>query len=79
MSHFKAILFDLDGTLVDTAPDFVIAGNALRADYRLPPLSAGQIAKHVSNGAAAVTECCMEVSSQNENFEQYRQQLLAHY
>jgi phosphoglycolate phosphatase-like HAD superfamily hydrolase len=28
---FKAVLFDLDGTLIDTAPDFVVCLNELRA------------------------------------------------
>ncbi|HXH55051.1 MAG TPA: HAD-IA family hydrolase [Gammaproteobacteria bacterium] len=34
------ILFDLDGTLVDTAPDFIHALNAVRAEINMPPLVA---------------------------------------
>ena len=35
-THFKAVLFDLDGTLVDSAPDLVAAVNSLRRDLGLP-------------------------------------------
>jgi len=79
VSDIKAILFDLDGTLVDTAPDFVIAGNALRQDYKLPPLDPTQIAMHVSNGAAAVTQRCMEIGQDHPEFEIMRDQLLERY
>ena len=34
----RAVLFDLDGTLINTAPDFVIAVNKLRDDFNLPLL-----------------------------------------
>ena len=37
-SRKKAVLFDLDGTLVDSAPDLAGAANDLRADHGLPPL-----------------------------------------
>lgn len=34
----EAVLFDLDGTLADTAPDLGAALNRVRQDYNLPPL-----------------------------------------
>jgi len=50
----SAILFDLDGTLIDTAPDFIRCLNQLRQQHRLPPLPAAQIRRSVSNGARAM-------------------------
>ena len=50
-SHTKAILFDLDGTLLDTAPDLVTAVNALRGEYHLPPLSFETALSMVGKGA----------------------------
>ena len=48
------MLFDLDGTLLDTAPDFVLALNALRAEEKLPHLAPAAIRPHVSHGSAAL-------------------------
>jgi phosphoglycolate phosphatase len=48
----RAILFDLDGTLLDTAPDMVGALNELRAERQLAPLPYGAVRSSVSHGAA---------------------------
>ncbi len=72
-------LFDLDGTLVDTAPDFVLAANALRAQHQLPPLPAETISRVVSNGSLAVTEVALDSHRDDSNFETQRQALLEHY
>jgi phosphoglycolate phosphatase len=52
--RITAVLFDLDGTLVDTAPDMGGALNELRAEHSLEPLAAAQIRPWVSHGAAAL-------------------------
>ena len=49
-----AVLFDLDGTLLDTAPDMGGALNELRAEHDLGPLTAAEIRPFVSNGATAL-------------------------
>lgn len=49
-----AVLFDLDGTLVDTAPDFVDALNRLRAELGYAAVPATQVQPSVSRGAAAM-------------------------
>jgi phosphoglycolate phosphatase len=49
-----AFLFDLDGTLVDTAPDMAGALNLLRAEYNLPELPFDHIRPWVSHGAGAL-------------------------
>lgn len=50
----RALLFDLDGTLVDTAPDLANATNALRAHHGLAPLPFATIRRQVSNGGSAL-------------------------
>ena len=75
----RAVLFDLDGTLLDTAPDFVLALNALRAEEALPPLAAAEIRPHVSHGSAALIRACFGVAAEHADFEQRRRRLLDHY
>ena len=49
-----AVLFDLDGTLLDTARDMATAMNALRAEASLPPLPFESVRPYVSHGATAM-------------------------
>lgn len=56
----KAIFFDLDGTLLDTAPDMIAALNALRAEHELAPADYGAARAQVSNGAAGLLKLGFE-------------------
>jgi phosphoglycolate phosphatase len=46
----RAILFDLDGTLIDSLPDLVRSANAMRAELGGPPLGPERISRFVGNG-----------------------------
>ena len=52
ISRFKAraVLIDLDGTLVDSLPDIACAVNSMRAGLGLSPLAVKQIASYVGRG-----------------------------
>lgn len=50
-SSAHAVLIDLDGTLMDTAPDLADAANRMRAEYGLRPLPTARIAAFVGKGA----------------------------
>ena len=52
----RALLFDLDGTLVDTVPDLAAALNRLMASRDLPPFSASESAGMVGDGVARLVE-----------------------
>jgi N-acetyl-D-muramate 6-phosphate phosphatase len=52
----RAVLFDLDGTLLDTAPDMVGALNALRAEHSLSALPYDRVRSVVSHGSARVVK-----------------------
>lgn len=47
---FNAILFDLDGTILDTIPDLADAANAMRLDMGLPPIPEDILATYVGQG-----------------------------
>jgi N-acetyl-D-muramate 6-phosphate phosphatase len=50
----RLVLFDLDGTLVDRAPDFVATISLMRAERGEPPIASAQLRPHVSKGASAM-------------------------
>jgi 2-phosphoglycolate phosphatase len=52
----RAVLFDLDGTLLDTAPDMVGALNQLRKEHLLEPLPYDAVRSAVSHGAARIVK-----------------------
>jgi len=52
----KAIIFDLDGTLIDSAPDLRTACNKLLAVHQRRPITMEETKKFVGNGAAKLVE-----------------------
>ncbi len=52
----EAILFDLDGTLIDSAPDIAAAANELLAEDRLGPLTVAQVRAMIGNGIRKLVE-----------------------
>lgn len=48
------LVFDLDGTLVDTAPDLAAATNHVLTRFSLPPVDETEIRHYVGNGALAM-------------------------
>ncbi len=75
----RHVLFDLDGTLLDTARDLANALNAVRKEQRLAPLPFIQIRPQVSNGSIALIKTGFEISERDPDFEILRARLLAHY
>ncbi|MFT7186617.1 MAG: 2-phosphoglycolate phosphatase [Pseudohongiellaceae bacterium] len=75
----EAILFDLDGTLVDTSADFVLVLNSLREKYNFPALPAQLIRDTVSNGARALTKLAFGEETGPIEFEAKRLELLELY
>ncbi|MED5501651.1 MAG: HAD hydrolase-like protein, partial [Pseudomonadota bacterium] len=59
----QALLFDLDGTLIDTAPDLAEATNRLREHHGLARLPYEVIRAQVSNGGSALVTLALELAS----------------
>ncbi|MCE8015114.1 HAD-IA family hydrolase [Halomonas sp. MCCC 1A17488] len=74
-----ALLFDLDGTLVDTAPDLARATNALRAHHGLAPLPYPLIRAQVSNGGSALVTLALGIEPAHQDHDAARQFLLDAY
>lgn len=75
----RAVLFDLDGTLIDSAPDFIPSVNQLRKEHQLPALNDEVIRAGVSNGARALVTLALDITEGSEGFEQARLRLLDIY
>ncbi len=79
-SRFAAVLFDLDGTLLDTAPDLGAAANHALAQIGKAPLSDFVIRQTASDGALALIKAGLSETEQAEHdLPVLRQQLLDHY
>ena len=75
----KAVLLDLDGTLLDTAPDFHRLINQLRDEQGLSPLPYLSVREQVSNGAAAMIQHAFPHLNNSPESESLRLQLLERY
>ena len=77
-SVIKAVLFDLDGTLLDSAPDLVATLNHLRAGLGLAAMPVADLRHFVSRGALGLIKAGMPPCDK-ETFERWRTSFLAHY
>lgn len=78
-ASYKAVLFDLDGTLVDTAPDLGHAANLVRASLGLPPLPAADYRPVASAGARGLLKVALGIGPDDAAFPAHRDAFLAHY
>jgi 2-phosphoglycolate phosphatase len=77
--RLRAVIFDLDGTLVDTAEEFVAVVQALRAEHDLEAMAPERIRASVSNGARALVSLALEITEASPAFESKRLRLLELY
>ncbi len=77
--RLKAVLFDLDGTLVDTADEFIPAVQTLRAEHGLAAMDPDRIRASVSNGARALVKLGLDIDFEAPEFESKRLRLLELY
>ena len=75
----EAVLFDLDGTLIDTAPDMGGALNNLLIEENLPPLPLAAIRPYVSQGGLVLTRLGFAGQVAEAEIEALRQRFLQHY
>lgn len=75
----RTILFDLDGTLLDTAPDLAAALNVVLQENRRQPLPYEHIRPVVSHGGMALIKLGFRIDSSDPAFSKLRQRLLDVY
>lgn len=63
----KLIIFDFDGTLINSIPDIVLAINKMLSHYDLVPLPLEEVTLFVGNGAKTLVKRSLAASMQNED------------
>ena len=79
MTASRAVLFDLDGTLADTAPDLAAALNRLRSEQGLPPLGLERLRAFASAGARGLVHAGFGVKPGDADYAALREAFLEAY
>lgn len=75
----QAVLFDLDGTLLDTSADLGAVANSLRADFGLEPLSLEVLRPFTSQGARGMIFRGLDVTDTDPRYPALRETFLSRY
>lgn len=78
-TSIECVLFDLDGTLIDTAPDFIKVVNRLLEEHGKPSIPAHLIRQTVSDGARALVKLAFAIEEGHRDFRPLNQRLLDLY
>lgn len=65
----KAILFDLDGTLINTAPDFVSIINIMRAERGIEPVDSAAFTARIARGSAQMTQYGLNLTESSPDYQ----------
>ena len=77
--HASAILFDLDGTLIDSAPDLGAAADKMRTDRGLTPLPLSDYRPMAGAGARGMLGIAFGMSPEHPDYEAYREEFFVNY
>lgn len=75
----RLVIFDLDGTLVDTVPDIAVALNAALTDLQFPAVSADDVRRWVGNGARVLCGRAISRSAVDKADPELASELLSHF
>lgn len=79
MNPIRTVLFDLDGTLLDTAADLAYALNQLRLKHKLPELPLPVIRPTVGYGSRSMLKLGFNIDENHPSYTQYLEEFLMFY
>ena len=79
LAGVRAVLFDLDGTFADTAPDLGRALNRMREERSLGPIPIANLRARASSGARGLLKAGFDVTPDSDGYEALRDRFLALY
>lgn len=77
--NIQAVLFDLDGTLIDSAPDLGAAADKMRTDRGLAPLPLQQYRPMAGAGARGMLGIAFGMTPEHPDFLAYREEFFVNY
>ena len=77
--HIQAVLFDLDGTLIDSAPDLGAAADKMRIDRGLPSLPLANYRPMAGSGARGMIGVAFEIGPDHADFPALREEFFVNY
>jgi 2-phosphoglycolate phosphatase len=75
----RAVLFDLDGTLADSAPDLAAALNRMRHEQGLPAIAEHLTRPQTSSGARGLLKVGFDITPEHAQYESMKTQFLDYY
>ena len=79
LHSLQAVLFDLDGTLIDSAPDLGAAADKMRTDRGLPSLPLETYRHMAGAGARGMLKIAFDITPQHQDFMTMREEFFANY
>lgn len=76
---YKCFLFDLDGTLLDTAPEFLNSLNSLLTKNKMRLVTDAFVRNRVSDGVGRLVQDSFKINEDHSEFENLRNKLLDEY
>ena len=78
-TEIQAILFDLDGTLIDSAPDLGAAADKMRTDRGLPSLPLARYRPMAGSGARGMLGIAFDMQPDHADYEAMKEEFFVNY
>jgi phosphoglycolate phosphatase len=75
----QAVLFDLDGTLIDSAPDLGAAADKMRTDRGMPSLPLSHYRHMAGAGARGMLSLAFDMTAEHPEYDAYKEEFFANY
>lgn len=79
MNKLEAVLFDLDGTLLDSFPDFLVSLQNLNIENSMQEIDQAVVRANVSDGSSKLLELVFNIDKNDRNFDEHKRNFLSEY
>ena len=79
MSKIEAVLFDLDGTLLDSFPDFLVSLENININSSSKKIDESIVRANVSDGSSKLLKLVFDIDADDEGFAEHKRNFLNEY